>query len=248
MTATRLLRAEVRKLTTTRLPLWFLATTMLLALSVAAAVLLGAGTDDAAGMFGTLASQRSLLSFGTNAMMVAGMFGAIAVASEYAHGTVISRYLVTPDRHRALVAQRLALLLAGGVIGLVGGALAVAAGFVAFPLVGLERLVDASVAVRLTATATFAGAIGAVFGAGVGAVVRNTGGAVAAIVAFLLIGPPIVAQLSATAAPWVPAALVATLVGGVDEVSIATAVAALLLWGIVPAFVGSAAVIRRDVV
>ncbi len=247
MTLIRLLRAEFRSLTTTRLPLWFFGATVLLALAVAAVVLLGAGTDDAGGMFGTLAAQRSLLSFGENAMMVAGFLGAIVVASEYAHGTVIPRYLVTPKRHYAMLAHLLALFLAGGLLGFVGGTLTIAAGAVTLPVVGLDRLVDAGTALRMVATATLAGAIGAAFGGGVGAIVRTTGGAVAAIVAFLLLGPPIVAQLSAAAAPWVPGALIAAIAGSVSATSTPTAVAALLLWVSVPVVVGTVLVARRDV-
>lgn len=37
----------------------------------------------------TAADQRSLMAFAANALMIAGLFGAIAVAREYGNGTVV---------------------------------------------------------------------------------------------------------------------------------------------------------------
>lgn len=244
----RLLRSELRKLTTTRLPLWFLGALVLIAVAVAAAVLIGAGTDDAEGLFDTLAAQTSLLAFGTNAMMIAGLFGAITMASEFTHGTIVPTLLLAPHRWRATSAQLAAALVGGAVLGFVGASLVLAGGAIALPLAGFDLLLPFGTSVRLVLSAALAGAMGAVFGAGIGAVVRNTGGAVTAVVVLLMLAPPIVAQLSAAAASWVPGTLVGVVSGLGDGPALPAAVAALVVWGSIPALVGIGSIGRRDAI
>ena len=248
MTWLRLLKAEGRKLVTTRLLWGFLGTLVLFSVVVAAAVVLGSGTDDAVGFVDSADAQRSLLAFGTNAMIFGGLFGATAVAREYTHGTVVPTYLLSPARHRVQLAQLGAVLLAGGLLGAIGGGLTVAAGAVSLPLVDQQLLLDAAAVARLAAVAGLAGAIGAALGAGVAAVVRNTGGAVTAVVLLLLVGPPLVGQLLVDVAPWVPSSLIGVLAGVADGHAVSVALVALLAWGAVPAVAGLAAVERRDVI
>ena len=248
MTWTRLLRSELRKHATTRLPLWFLGALLVIAVAVAAAVLIGAGTDDAEGLFDTMTAQRSLLAFGTNAMMIAGLFGAIAMASEFTHGTIVPTLLLSPRRYRATSAQLAAVLIGGALLGLVGGSLTIAGGAIALPLAGFDLLLPFGTVVRLVLAAALAGAIGAVFGAGVAAVVRNTGGAVTAVVVLLMLGPPIIAQLSAAAASWVPGTLIGVISGMGETPALPAAIAALLAWGLIPALVSVGSVESRDVI
>jgi hypothetical protein len=78
--------------------------------------------------------------------------------------------------------------------------------------------------------------------------VRNTGGAVTAAVVILLIGPPIVAQLLSNAAAWVPGTLISVISGVGEQPGMATAIAALAEWGLIPAVIGIGAVQKRDVI
>lgn len=248
MTWLRLLRAEIRKLTTTKLPAGFFAALVVISVVVAVAVILGAGTDDAGGLFDTADAQRSLLAFGGNAMMICGLFGAIVAAREYTHGTAVPTFLIGPHRHRTMLAQLSAVLLAGGLLGLVGGALTVAAGAISLPMVDAEFLLSAGTVARLTTASALAGATGAVLGAAIGAVLRNTGGAVTATVLLLLIAPPIIGQLVSGAASWIPSTLIGVISGTEVQPGLATAIAALAAWGLFPAVVGVGAVQRRDVI
>jgi ABC-2 type transport system permease protein len=248
MTGFRLLKAEGRKLVTTRLLWGFLGALVLFSVVVAVAVVLGSGTDDAVGFVDTSEAQRSLLAFGTNAMLFGGLFGATAVAREYTHGTVVPTYLLSPVRHRVQLAQLGAVMVAGGLLGAVGGGLTIVAGAVSLPLVDQQLLLSAGEVARLVAVAGLAGGIGAVLGAGLGAVVRNTGGAVTAVVLLLLVGPPLVGQLLVEVAPWVPGSLIDVLAGVADGHAAGVALLALLAWGLVPAAAGLAAVERRDVI
>jgi len=123
----RLVRGELRKLTTTKLPWAFLAVLVVMGAITAIAVIAGTDMDGSKGFIATAADQQSLMAFGWNAMMIAGLFGAIAVSREYAHATVVAMFLTAPRRARAVLAQLTAVLLGGAVWGFTGAALTVAA-------------------------------------------------------------------------------------------------------------------------
>jgi hypothetical protein len=102
---------------------------------------------------------------------------------------------------------------------------------------------------QLLAASTWAGAAGALLGGGLGALVRNVGGAVTAAVVLLFIIPPLVVQLLSDAASWLPDALNRVVAGvATDPVSVPAAVAALAAWAVIPAALGLLAIERRDVV
>ncbi len=88
---------------------------------------------------------------------------------------------------------------------------------------------------------------GAVFGVGIGAVVRNVGGAVTSVVLMLIVAPPLIVQLANSTASWMPNSLALVLAGVTTDVSGPAAVAALSAWALVPTGVGLVAVQRRDV-
>ena len=255
MTGVRLLRSELRKLATTRMPLGFVAVLVALAAINAAAVTWGTDFDGSKTFISTAADQRSLFAFGSNAVIVAGLFGAIAVAREYGHGTVIPTFLSSPRRHRAVLAQYTAVATGGALLGLVGAALTVLAVALALTTTEFSFLVSGAGVVRVLAASTFAGAAGAVLGAGIGATVRNAGGAVTGTVLALIIAPPMIVQLISDASSWVPAPLAVAL-AGVDPAAAnvehqANAVAAMAVlgaWALVPALIGLVSVERRDVV
>jgi ABC-2 type transport system permease protein len=136
---------------------------------------------------------------------------------------------------------------------LLGGALTVAA--VALGLMTTEYgfMVSAAGVAQVLAAAAFAGAIGGVLGAGIGAIVRNTGGAVAGAFFTLMIAPPLLVQMANEANSWVPSTL-ANVLSGVeaevattDQVGISAAILALLAWAVVPAAIGLFSVQRRDI-
>lgn len=248
MSWTRLLHAELRKLTSTKMPLAFLAVLIGIAAINAAAVIWGTDMDGSKAFIATAADQQSLMAFAANAVMGAGLFGAVAVAREYGHNTVVPMFLTTPRRHRAVLAQLAAVCLGGGALGFVGAALTASAVRLALPFTDYGFMVSATGVARVLGAAAFAGAVGAVLGAGIGALVRNTGGAVTGAVLALVIAPPLIVQLISDAASWVPNTLANVLSGVGDDVGVPAALAALAAWALVPAAIGLVAVQRRDVV
>jgi ABC-type transport system involved in multi-copper enzyme maturation permease subunit len=248
MTMPRLIRSELRKLTTTKMPWAFLGVLLVLAGLNAFAVAAGTDFDGTKTFISTEADQQSLMAFAANALAIAGLFGAIAVAREYGHHTVVPTFLASPRRHRAVIAQLGAVAAAGGAVGLVGAGLTVAAVALSLPTTEFGFLVSAGNVVQVLAASMFAGAAGAVLGAGIGSVVRNVGGAVTGTVLTLFIAPPLVVQLANDTASWMPSVLANVLSGVSTDVSLPAAIAAIVMWALVPAVASLIAVERRDVV
>lgn len=243
-----LLRSEIRRLTTTRMPLAFLAVLAFMAGLNAAIVVWGSDADGSQTFLSTSLDQRSLIAFSANSIMIAGLFGATAVARCYGHGTVVHIFLATPRRLRALLAQFTAVALGGAVLGFAGVAMTAAAVAAVLPTTEYGFLISSGDMIRLLAASSFAGTAGAVLGAGIGALVRNTGGAVTGAVLMLVIAPPLIVQISSGAANWIPSTL-ATVISGVStEVAAPAALAALVCWAAIPTAVGLISAVKRDVV
>jgi ABC-2 type transport system permease protein len=248
MTWIRLVRAEIRKLTTTKLPWGFLAVLILIAGIDAAVVLWGTDMDGSKTFISTAADQQSLMAFAFNAMLGTGLFGAIAVAREYGHNTVVPTFLTCPRRGRAVLAQLTAVVLGGALLGIVGQALIIVGVAVALPSTEYGFLVSLGGITRILAASTLAGAVGALLGAGLGALIRNLGGAVTAVVLALFMLPPLAVQLVNEMESWIPPTLGAVISGVNTDVDLAAALVVLLAYGVVPAALGLLAVQRRDVV
>jgi ABC-2 type transport system permease protein len=244
----RLIRGEIRKLTTTKLPWGFLAVLVVIAGLDAAVVAFATDMDGSKTFVATAADQQSLMAFAFNAMVGTSLFGAIAVAREYGHHTVVPTFLTSPNRSRAVVAQLTAVLLAGAVLALVGQAMVIAGVALALPSTQYGFTVPAGALAQLLAATTLAGAIGATLGAGLGAIIRNIGGAVTTAVLVVFVIPPLAVQLVNDAGSWIPTALFAVISGVSTDVSLWAALMAVAAWALVPAAAGLVAVQRRDVV
>ena len=155
---------------------------------------------------------------------------------------------MSPRRSRAVLAQLTAVLLGGALLGLVGQALIITGVALALPSTEYTFLVSAGTVIQLLAASTLAGAVGALLGAGLGAVIRNLGGAVTAVVLALFMIPPLAVQLVNELESWIPPTLGAVISGVNTDVNLGAALAVLLAYGLVPAAAGLLAVQRRDVV
>lgn len=248
MTTVNLMRSEFRKLTTTRMPLAFLAVLTVLAVTNGIAVAIGTDMDGSKTFISTAADQQSLVAFAANSLMIAGLFGAVAAAREYGHNTVIATYLSAPHRSRAVSAQLTAIGFGGAILGLVGASLTTAGVAAALPFTDFGFMITAGGVAQVLAASTFAGAAGAVLGAGIGSVIRNTGGAVTGTVVILVIAPPLIVQLASGAAPWIPNTLALVASGVAEGTSVAGSVMGIALWALVPALIALVTVQRRDVV
>jgi len=248
MTQLRTVRAELLKLISTKLPLAFFVVLVVIGAATASAVAFGTDMDGSKDFISTAGDQQSLMAFAANALVIAGLFGAIAIAREYGHGTVVLTYLTSPRRSRAVLSQLTAVFVGGSVLGLVGAG--VSAGSVAVGLAATDFgfMVAASDLWQVMAASALAGGAGAVLGAGIGALVRNTGGAVTGTMLLLFILPPLAVQMVNETADWMPGTL-ANVLSGIDgTIGAGAAIVAMAMWALIPAAIGLLAVIRRDVV
>ena len=242
------LRAELRKVTSTKMPLAFLIVLIVIGAATAIAVAFGTDMDGSKTFISTGADQQSLMAFAGNALVIAGLFGTIAVAREYGHGTVVLTFLTTPRRPRAVLAQLAAVFVAGSVLGLIGAAVSAASVATGLATTDYGLMVPAADLLQVIAASTLAGGAGAVLGAGVGALIRNTGGAVTGTILLLVILPPLAVQMVSETASWAPSTL-ANVVSGIDSTtSTGAAIAAIGMWALIPAAAGLAAVTRRDII
>jgi ABC-2 type transport system permease protein len=243
----RLVRSELRKISTTRLHWGFVAILMAISAATGTAIAMGTDADGTKGFIATADDQRSLLAFGANAMIIAGLFGAIAAARDFDHHTVVPMFLLSPKRHVAMLAQFVAISLAGGLLGLTGEALTMLAALVALPVVDMDFLMSFDAVIVVSAASILGGAAGAALGAGVGSLLRNSAFAVTAAVVLLIIAPPLMAQLLSDAS-WAPATLLGVISGVEEEPGISAALAVLAAWVVTPPAIAVFLARRRDVI
>ena len=101
--------------------------------------------------------------------------GVLSTAGEWSHGSIQTTYLLEPRRGRVMAAKSLAVALMGAVVALV------AAGLSTLVLLAMESPASWDGAGRAVLLVGVAGAVFALIGAGVGAAVGNTPGALTGI-------------------------------------------------------------------
>ena len=215
-------RTEFRKLSTVRGPWLLLA---------AGPVIVVAGISGLVASGGSVrdpALQDKALAHVGLAALVTLLFGILAVAGEYRHGTVTDTYLSFPRRGRVLSAKLAVYGLAGAAAGLVSSlvALAVTAawwaakgGSLDLSAAGTWLTLGGGVAANLAL---------AVIGVGAGALIRNLVAAVAAALAWVALVEGIAGQLLGSGlARWLPFSASEAL----DRSSLSGAVRLLPQWG-----------------
>ena len=245
---TRLIRAELAKLRTTR------TTPVLLAAIAAFAVVTLLYNLSIAGTRGNPPldpdSLRYLMASPSRVVSGAALLvGILAMAGEFRHQTITQAFLVTPDRGRVVGAK----LAAGALVGLVFGV----ASTVVVLAVGLPWLAAKGVPVQLSGAAgqTVAGVLAAaalsgLLGVAVATLVRNQVAAVVgALLWFLVIEGVLPVVLRVPTLPkWLPggAAAALTYPGG-QHLSMWAGGLLLAGYGLVLAALGSRLTLRRDI-
>ena len=178
------LGSEIAKLTSTR-------STPGLAGALAAVVALAValhGYGLPAANLGTSSEQVTFL-MGWGAVMgnlFAGLAGALSFTAEVRHGTIRPTLMATSRRGRVLASKAVAAGGVGLIFGLLATGVAAGAGRLALTARGLEATLDAGQYALFFAGGAVAGALWAVVGLGVGAVVRAQVPTVVAMTAWVL--------------------------------------------------------------
>jgi ABC-2 type transport system permease protein len=242
-----MIRSEFRKITSVRGPWLLLAAGPLIVVAgVTGLVLSGGDVHDPA-------TARQALAHAGLAAVVTLIFGIVAVAGEYRHGTITDTYLSCPGR-RPVIAAKLAVYgLVGAAAGLVSSAAALAVTAAWWAAKGGS--------LRLSGTDTWltlGGGLAACFafaviGVGLGALIRNLAGAIAIALAWIALIEVIAGQLVGSGvARWLPyyasEALDRTDLGGATRL-LPQWGGGLVLLGYAAMFAGAAVVttLRRDV-
>jgi ABC-2 type transport system permease protein len=185
----RLIRAEARKLRSTR-TFWMITLGVLLLIAGAVAAV------SAASSF-TPGDQPALqvLALAGIVQTIALILGVLAVTSEFRYGTITAVLLITPRRTPLLAAKLITLTATGLALGLVafGEAAAIALSILASRHVPSQ--VDAATVARIIAGGAIAAALAAALGVGIGAVVRNQVGAIITALGLLYVLDPLLSVL-----------------------------------------------------
>jgi ABC-2 type transport system permease protein len=244
------LRAELLKHRSIRIGLGLFGA--MLGLILLAVLLHGFGL--AAEDLGSTPRQLMVLGRGELlAALFAALLGALSITSEIRHGTIRATFLVTPWRTRVIAAKVWVSTLIGTGFGLVGGAVAAAAGTAALRARGIDVQLDQGDYVLLVVGSSAAAALWAAIGVGVGAIVRNQVPTLIGICAWLLFVEELLAGDVAgglgDVGRFLPGAAAAA-ISGQDPGTLLAPVAGLVLlalYAIAAALAGSIVISRRDV-
>lgn len=244
-----LVKAEALKLRTT--PALYICggiVAALTAVSVVANIEL-AGKSGAPAL-GTPENVDKVFSVAALSAMVALAVGIVMLAGEYRHRTIVASFLAEPRRGRVIAAK----LITAGVYGAVTGAVAFGlATAIALPMYAAKGIHHVHVDIpRLWLGAILASACYGMLGVALGAVARNTVGAiVGAVVWVQLIEVGILQQAAPSVAKWLPTgAAVAITSGGKDAAHLlAPGVAAVVLvaWAALLSVASARLTVNREV-
>ena len=249
---TGLVRAELRKLTTTRLWLWMLV----LALAMTGATSSAAIGFAEPGPLGleSATGQRTVFAQASAALVVAGILGIVAITGEFTQQTATPTFLSTPRRGRVVVAKLLTYAAAG--LGYAAACTAVVLA-VALPWLSskdVEVVLSGTDLARTLGGVALEVALYAVLGVGLGCLMRNQIAAIVGFVVYLFVLGPILSGVPATSEvaqylPYQAGNALGQLTSSVDAAMLEQIAGGLVLlgWALAFAALGTRVAIRRDI-
>jgi len=227
----RLISIEILKLRTT--PALYVSTAVVLVLTVASVFsnIFLAGRSGAPAL-GTVDNVSKVLSVAAVTTVVAMTMGIIILAGEYRTRTILGTYLAEPRRGRVLVAKLVTVTAFGAVLGAVAFGLALAVAKVLYSAKGFHHLpVDVP---RLWLGAILGTACYGLLGVALGALTRNTVGAIIGGITWVfVIEVGILQPALPSLAKWLPTGAAVAITSGGSDASkfLNPGVAALVLLG-----------------
>lgn len=193
-----MLANEVLKLRTIRSPLLLLATAQLLIIAGVSGLILNRDDVHSPTLASGAVAHVGLVS------VFSLVLGTLAVAGEYRHRTITDTYLGTPNRLRVVAAKLGVYTVAGLAFGVIGSAVAIAAAAVGLAIRGASLDLTTTDLWRTVLGCVLWNGAFAAIGVGVGALIRNQAGAIAAALAWLAVVEGIVGQLIGDERRWLP--------------------------------------------
>lgn len=244
------LRSELLKQRTTPTILWLLLS-MIVLLTLVLVLHVATLSSD---LLDSRAGQLRVLDNGTLiGALFASVCGALAITSEFRHGTIRPTLLANPRRSRVILAKVAASACAGVVLGVLAEALAAGIEGIGLSARGIRITLSGGDYAQLLVGGGAAAAVWAAIGVGVGAIVRNQVGALVGLCVWLLFIENILADSLPSAGRFTPGAA-ANAIAGTGELILASkllapALGALLLiaYAAAATAVGSITTERRDI-
>jgi ABC-2 type transport system permease protein len=195
------------------------------------------------------AGQRTILGFGSLAILFAALAGALLVTGEYRYGTIRPTMLATPRRGQVVLAKLLASALAGLTFGLVAEGLGFLVGWLILNLRTIPMALSGSEVVLLVGGTVAGAVLWGTLGVSLGLVVRSQVGAMLGVLAWILVVEPLVFGLVPAVGRWLPGQAVNALSGVTTAHLLAPTLGGLVLaaWAAVLGLVGAKSLARRDV-
>jgi ABC-2 type transport system permease protein len=249
---TALVRAELRKLATTRLWLWML---------VLGLAMTGATTSAAIGFaepgplgLDTAAGQRTIFAQASATLVVVGILGIIAITGEFVHETATPTFLTMP-RRGMVVGAKLVMYAVAGLTYATACTVVVLA--VTLPWLDAEDVDVVLTGTDLARTLVGVGlevALYAVLGVAVGCLVLNQIAAIVGFVVYIFVVGPILTGVHATSEvaqylPYQAGNALGRLTSSADAAMLGQTAGGLVLlaWALVLAGVGTRVAVRRDI-
>jgi ABC-2 type transport system permease protein len=210
----RLVRVEVLKLRTVRLPAGLLLTAAALTALFAAVEASQAGK--AGGRVASLATSSGLSAVTTVtgwSMLLAAVLGVTISSGEFRHATATLTYLAAPHRARVLIAKAAAAAAAGALFGLIAAVIATGIGLAFAAGRGDRIALGAGALAGHGAGAVLGAALLAAAGAGLGSLVRSQLAAVIGVFAWGLVIESVIGGLFTSIHPYLPYTAATTLAG-----------------------------------
>ena len=243
---TRLVRAELLKLRTTRAAAGVLALTVAVTALIMTTVVLLAGRPGQPAVDSALLTDLVVVAKGP-LVVLALILGVLAMSGEFRHGTATPTFLVTPQRGRVVAAKVVALALAGVALAAASAVVALGIGLPWLRSEGVEVAVGADAGARLLGLAATS-ALHAVLGVGLAALVRNQLVAVAAGLLWMRVEDLLPAVLNRPRlGRWLPEGAAAALTGP-SAATLSMWAGGLLFaaYGLALTLLGTRLVVRRD--
>jgi ABC-2 type transport system permease protein len=181
--------------------------------------------------------------------LFAGLVGAMSITGEFRHGTIRTTFLITPRRGRVVAAKVVAGGIVGIVFGLVAVAVAIGVGSAALAARGIPITLEGSDYTVMPAGGIAAAALWAPLGLGLGALLRNQVATLTSIFLWLFFVENLLIDFVPGAGKFAPGAAAAAITGLDPDRLLAPALGTLLLalYATAAAAAGSIATLRRDV-